>query len=217
MRNEVPFKETLLLILISQVPGLFIPSLRQFAIIIPVIYYFVERRMRNRTWDEVGFPSKKFGEKRSQIFLLMLFPAVIFQLLAVIILPIFFPEFGSHILARVPVLDENHTTIGQIVFLYLIMPLTTLLEEITYRGVFQSQLTRKFSSIPSILFVSLLFAAMHWSSGALLLVLLDLSFIFIDSIFYGVLFDRSNSLIPSWMAHLIANWLAMTLLFALAV
>lgn len=213
--KDPPFIETIILLLFTQLPGLIWNQLRIVSMVIPVIYFFVTQKRNGKRWEEVGFPRRNLKQQFSNVLMLVLFTGVVTQLIPVLVIPILYPGFTEHIISRIPLMDSSIKSISMLVLLYGSMIFTTLGEEIVYRGLFQTQIKRKTSSMSAILLVSLLFAGLHWFTGNRIIVLIDLGFIFIDSIVYGVIWEKSKSLIPCWLTHLCANWVGLSLLFLL--
>jgi membrane protease YdiL (CAAX protease family) len=78
-------------------------------------------------------------------------------------------------------------------------------EEMTYRTLVQGRLASFIKAPVAILLASVVFAFMHYSPGPLLVVSVDIGMIFIDSLFYGIMFNRKNNLIVVWLAHLLGD------------
>ena len=92
------------------------------------------------------------------------------------------------------------------------MAILTLGEEIAWRAFFQKQTTKMIRFIPSIVLTSLLFALGHYSAGSFIVVAYDLSFVFIDSILFGLVFKETDNAWCSWIPHFLADILGVLLL-----
>ncbi len=78
---------------------------------------------------------------------------------------------------------------------------TGLAEELLFRGIIQKNAENLFGSFFGLIFTSLLFTSMHigW------IFVLDLLFVFSVSMFYGYMFQRTNSLFGITLSHGISN------------
>ena len=136
---------------------------------------------------------------------LIIFTGIILPIITFMIEKTFFPEVIDHIVGRLPLNINNllPTIINLVV--------GTFIEELIYRQILQYVIA-KFAKAPiAIIISSVLFALMHRSPGSLVVVFLDLSSIFVDSILYGVIFNRSNILF-SWTAHCMSDLTALFIL-----
>ena len=213
--KEPSFRDTVVLLLFTQLPGLFLPQFRIISLVFPLGYFFVSRVKNGQSWADVGFPRVSLKEQFNGVLGLSLFSGFFTQFVALLVAPFLYPGFREHLVSRIPLMGDVFQSVSMMVLLYLSMVFTTLGEEIVYRGVIQNSIQRRTSPLAAILFVSLLFAGLHWFKGSPIIVLIDLGFIFIDSVVYGVIWDRSKSLIPCWLTHLCANWVGLSILFYL--
>lgn len=90
------------------------------------------------------------------------------------------------------------TTKIRMLQMFLVIP---VLEELVFRGVFQSRLTQEYEWKTGILVSSLLFTAIHYGQMDYML----LCFIFIFSVFAGYLFYRTSSLLVCIIFHISTN------------
>lgn len=82
--------------------------------------------------------------------------------------------------------------------MFLVIP---VLEELVFRGVFQSRLTQKYEWKTGILVSSLLFTAIHYGQKDYMYILIC----FIFSVFAGYLFHRTSSLLLCVIFHVSIN------------
>jgi hypothetical protein len=61
-KPAAPWWEILLVMAVSLGISLVLPSLKIIGILIPAVYLLVERRLRQRTWTEIGFNLKTFSK-----------------------------------------------------------------------------------------------------------------------------------------------------------
>jgi uncharacterized protein len=175
---------------------LLVPSAKTLFALLPVAYLLIERRLRKRTWEELGFSARTFwGDLRANWVLFSLLGCVI-QPLVVLWARAYFPAFLEHVQARLPF--ENGISWG---VLLPLLAFSLIGEEMTYRTLIQGRLA-PFVGIPTAVGIaSLLFGLAHFAPGPGWVVLTDVSLIIFDSILYGVMFSRRNNLWVVWLAH----------------
>lgn len=178
----------------------FIPSARTLFALLPVAYLLIERRVRQRSWAELGFKARTFWADLRANWLLFVLLGFVLQPLAILWARAYFPDFLSHVQARLPF----ETGINWGVLLPL-LAFSLIGEEMTYRTLIQGRLTG-FIGIPAAIgAASLLFGLAHFEPGPGLVVLTDVGLIVVDSILYGVIFARRNNLWVVWLAHLLGD------------
>jgi uncharacterized protein len=209
-KSTAPWWEIILVIAVSLGISLGFPSLKVAGGLIPPVYLLVESLLRKRSWSETGFNLKTFPKELLRNLGWVLLVGVGAQALAVFGGYFFLPAYSAHILARLP-FSVNITT-GALVVTLLI---STLFEEIIYRGLFQNR-TGAFLSAPAAIGVtSLVFALMHYAPGPALVVFVDLALIVVDSVIYGIIFARSHNVFVAWTAHFLADLVGIAFLLIL--
>ena len=197
--NRILF-ETILVIAVTLLGMWFIPAAKTLFALIPVAYLLIERRLRKRTWNDLGFNGRTFwADLRANWFLFALTGFVI-QPATVLWAKAYFPEYLVHVQARLPF----ESGIGWGILLPL-LAVSLLGEEMTYRTLLQGRLA-PFIGIPLAVGVaSLLFGLAHFAPGAGIVVAVDVGLIVVDSILYGIMFARRNNLWVVWLAHLLGD------------
>lgn len=89
--------------------------------------------------------------------------------------------------------------------LMLQVPIAAWGEEIAWRGFFLGKGMDKFPFWPWAIFSSALFAMGHIANGSFPLVLFDLSFVFLDSLIFSVIFRKTGNCLVSTLAHILGN------------
>lgn len=200
MKNKRILLETMLITAITLLGMWFLPAAKTLFALLPVAYLLIERRLRHRSWSELGFRIRTFGADLRANWLLFLLMGFIIQPLTALWAKVYFPEFLAHVQARLPF----ESGIGWGVLLPL-LAFSLLGEEMTYRTLIQGRLA-PFIGVPAAVGVaSLLFGLAHYAPGAGLVLLTDIGLIVIDSILYGVMFARRNNLWVVWLAHLLGD------------
>jgi membrane protease YdiL (CAAX protease family) len=196
--------EILFVLFIAVIPGIFFTQLKAVCSIIPVVYFFVERRLRKRSWEEVGFNFKGLWDDLKANWHLILLVSIVIQVAASFSLKHYWPEMLEHITGRLPIF--NLSNVNGLVIMLLI---ATAMEEIVYRGLFQGRLSLFINTWLAIAIVSVLFGLAHYSTGNVLIVTVDIVLVILDSLLYGIIFARTRNIIVSWTAHLLADVVAL--------
>jgi membrane protease YdiL (CAAX protease family) len=178
-----------------------------FSSIIAIVYILIERRKRGRTWSDIGFKFKSIMTDVKNNLHWIIAVGVIAQFIVITIAKYFVPGFFEHVKARIPLMN-----ISQIVPLLIMILIGTLAEEIVYRGFFQERISWFIKPSYAIVLLSIVFGMMHYSSGYIPIVVYDIGTVFIDSIIYGIIFNRTKNIFASWIGHLLADLVGVVLL-----
>lgn len=168
--------------------------------ILAIPYIFIEKIVRKQTFSEIGFRIKGLYKDLIKYLWLVLLPigtGLAFLFLSKIIVP----DYLSHVIERTqPMLTFDK--------LFLLIPqlfVLALTEEICFRGFLQRKLSICINSKAAVIITSLFFALGHFSMGSPIVVIYDITGIFIDSIIYGILFCKTKNIYICWISHLLAN------------
>ena len=174
-------------------------------VIIGVIAFFVTKKSNDS--KEEGLDIKSFpGKLKSpKVIILALIPTIM-VFVSIFLEKKFMPEVLQHIKERVGFIDKS-----QIVGTVISLVVLALGEEIALRAFFQKQSTKLMGFIPSIIITSILFSLGHFAYDEPLIVVIDLVEIFIDSIFYGLVFKETDNAFCSWLSHFLSNLIAVFL------
>jgi len=167
--------------------------------IIPIIYFFVEMRVRKR---KLKGP-ETFVSDLMKSWYWIIIVAIGIQTLDAFIFHRFFPEMAEHLKARTPMLEE-----GFDINLLIKFAILAFGEEIAFRGVLQERFSWYLKPYFAIPLTSAVFALMHLSQGSALIVGLDLASVFVDSLVFGLIYHRTKNVWVSWVAHFAANIVA---------
>jgi uncharacterized protein len=198
--------ETLIVLGFTIIPSLLFPPLKSWLSLLPIVYLFVERQIRHRPWSMLGIQSSNFGAAVRRTWPLIL-GVLLVQPLFLLGAQRWLPELLTHIGERLPI--STNTNVGALLGL---LALGTLLEELSYRALFQERLSWFMPVAAAVIVVSVLFAAMHFAPGPAVLVAVDLGGVVLDSILYGFIFAQGRNLWVAWLAHFAADALALALM-----
>ena len=200
MKTKRILLETILVTAITLLGMWFVPAAKTLFALIPVAYLLIERRLRQRSWGDLGFNLRTFWDDLRANWVLFILLGFVIQPLVALWARAYFPAFLAHVQARLPF----ETGISWGVLLPL-LAISLVGEEMTYRTLIQGRLT-PFIGIPAAVGVaSVLFGLAHFAPGPGFVVLTDIGLIIVDSILYGVMFARRNNLWVVWLAHLLGD------------
>lgn len=169
-----------------------------YILIIP--YIFIEKVVRKQTLAGIGFRIKGLQKDLIKYWWLILLP-IGTGLASLFLSRLIVPDYFVHVIERTqPMLAFDN--------LFILIPqlfILALAEEICFRGFLQRKLGMCMNTIVAIIITSLIFAIGHFSMGAPIVVIYDITWIFIDSIIYGILFYKTKNIYICWISHLLAN------------
>lgn len=202
--------ETLALLVLVILLSLLIPQMKGLFELIPIVYILVEKHLRKRTFNEIGFKLKHTLKDVKANWYLILLVAVILQFGTLIFAKYFIPDFVAHVQSRIPLV-----TMSQLIPLFVEITVATFIEEIIYRGFFQERLGRYSGTAISVILTSLVFSFMHFSAGTFIVVAYDIFTIFLDSLIYSIIYHRTKNIFASWVAHYLADLIAVVAMLIL--
>jgi membrane protease YdiL (CAAX protease family) len=207
MKSKSVLLETILVTAVTLLGMWFLPAAKTLFALIPVAYLLIERRLRKRTWADLGFSIRTFWADLRANWILFALVGFVIQPVTALWAKAYFPEFLAHVQARLPF----ESGIGWGVLLPL-LAISLIGEEMTYRTLIQGRLA-PFIGIPAAVGVgSVLFGLAHYAPGAGIVVAVDVGLIIVDSILYGSMFARRNNLWVVWLAHFIGDVLGLLVL-----
>ncbi len=183
------------------------PELKQILALPLMLYMIIESWLRHRTWAENGFSIRTIPSGLRQTFWWFLLVAFGTQALFIFGGYFFLPDLFAHLIARVP-MDISSLNAS----LFISIAIATFLEELIFRALFQNRLSVFVSPAMAIGLVSLVFAIGHYSPGPVLIVFIDLLSVFVDSLIFGIIFQRSRNVFVSWIPHFLADMFSIVVL-----
>ncbi|OPJ59582.1 CPBP family intramembrane glutamic endopeptidase [Clostridium oryzae] len=201
--------ETLIVIIITILLFLIFNKFSSIIPVIPAIYLLIEKRKRHRSWSDIGFKIKNIFSDLRMNWYLVLLVGVISPLLTFMIGKYCIPGFTDHVKSRLPM------DINVIAPTIITITISTFLEEVIFRGFLQGRLEWFIPPTKSIIISSCIFTLMHYSSGSIPIVALDMLGIFVDSIIYGIIFTKTKNLFASWIGHYLSDLIGIVCLFFL--
>lgn len=175
-------------------------KLAGLVVIIGVVAFFVTRGTNDSKDEGLDIKTVLSKMKSKKIIILALIPIVI-DVMQIVIEKAFFPEILEHMVARIP-FEIDPAKVIPIILQLLLLPLG---EEIALRAFYQKQMNKLTGFAPALIIASFIFAIGHFSYGNPAIVTVDLAGIFIDSIFYGLVFKETDNAWCSWISHSLAD------------
>jgi membrane protease YdiL (CAAX protease family) len=205
-----PAIEALALMALVLLGSLVVPAAKGTLVLLPVVYLLVERPLRHRSWASIGLSGRTFLPALRATWPLVLLVGVGTQALVALPARLFWPELLAHIQGRIPLLSVT----GAVAFLIPLL-LSTFIEELTFRGLFQARASWLIGTVPAILLVSVVFGLMHIAPGNPAVVVVDVAAVMVDALVYGTIFARGRNLYVCWLAHYLADVVGLLLIVAL--
>lgn len=210
MKTKSVLIETVVVTAVTLLGFWFLPAYKTGFALIPLVYLLVERRLRKRSWSDLGFKFRTFWpDLRANLFWFVLV-GLISQPLVALLTKYWFPAYLEHVINRLPF--NEGMGFG------LILPMlgiTLVLEELTYRTLIQGRLTLYVGAPLAIVIASILFGFAHFASGPFWIIFLDIGMIIVDSILFGIIYKRSGNIVVTWLAHLVGDVLGLLVIINL--
>lgn len=192
-----------------------VPSLRLagYAVFVGVAFFFLVEAVCKTPKEQSGlrFKSVCSDMKKPGVLIWVLLP-VVTAIVPILLGDFLFDHaFSAHVLGRV----DGMLTFENIPLLFLQVIVLALGEEIAWRGFFLGKSVQRFPFWLTAVGASLLFAMGHVSDASILLLLYDLSFVFIDSMVFSVLYKKTGNCLVSAVSHIIGNAVGLLVCFFL--
>ena len=213
MRKDKAVKVIILsVIAIVSLTNLFGLAAAGISVILGVFAFFVFNRLENKTIKDNGLDLRSINKELRQPFMwLWIIMPTIMNFLVIFIAKLILPRYIDHVVSR----SVGMLTVTNLPILVIQLLFFALGEEIAWRGFFQKQLQSFMTYIPTILITSTLFSLGHLINGPIIIVAYDLLFVFVNSLIYGIIFRKTNSVWMSTISHFAANLFAIIVLFLL--
>ncbi len=185
-------------------------KLAGLTIIVGLVAFFVTRKTNDSKQEALDIKTFLPKLKSKKVIVLILVPVVL-NIILVFVYKALMPEYFDFLKSRIP-FDLELAKLKPIFFESTVIPLG---EEIAMRAFFQKQTTKVFGFIPSVIMTSVLFAIGHFSYGAVAIMILDIGGIFVDSIFYGIIFKETDNAWCSWVPHFLTDIIVILMIMIL--
>jgi len=192
----------LLAMAVISLTQLFGLSIAGVSVLIGILFFFIDKVISKTPSSESGLHIKAIGSnlKEKKIWVWILLPTVL-NAVSIALSLLVLPEYIDHVLGR----TEIFLSFDNILLLLVQLIVLAVGEEIAWRAYFQKQINRYVAIIPSLLITSVLFSIGHIASGNPTIVLYDIFFVFLNSIVYGIIYNKSKNAWISAISHFTAN------------
>ncbi|MFW9792797.1 MAG: CPBP family intramembrane glutamic endopeptidase [Candidatus Thorarchaeota archaeon] len=213
--NELSQVRTSLLLVELSIVMLFLFGLTFFvggaAFGIPIVYILVDSVRRGRRKEDLGLKQGSLVSDLHKSASLVVLGVIVIQSIIILGSLILFPPYLQYIKTnRAWSIDMSF---GMFVFMLFSIPLTTMLEEVVFRGLVQERLGWFFNKRTSLTTASFLFAAIHWTPNDLFIILIDWIAIAAGGFVYGLIYMRCRNVYIAWFAHMFSDLHGIVLLF----
>jgi membrane protease YdiL (CAAX protease family) len=210
MKNNKVFIEYLIVAAVLIVTS-FTPY-KIVGMLVVIAYLMIESRLRGRSKEENGFDLRGLPQKLGETWVFILLVVVVTPLITVMVGKLFLPEYFTHVLERVVPyvkMDSLDKLFGQLLIL-------AFGEEIVFRVFLQGRLSLFINPGLAIVLTSIVFAGVHYTPGVTVVVLMDLLSVFVDSLLFGIIYERSKNVFASTLAHFLGNsfWMLLLIFFS---
>lgn len=182
-------------------------KLAGLTVVIGVVAFFVTRGTNDSKYEGLNIKTALSQMKSKKVIILALIPVVI-DVTQIFVEKTFFPEILEHMVARIP-FEIDPAKVVPIILELLLVPLG---EEIAIRAFYQKQMDKLTGFVPALIISSFIFAIGHFSYGNPAIVAVDLAGVFIDSIFFGLVFKETDNAWCSWISHSLADIVAVVVM-----
>lgn len=192
-----------------------VPALRLagYSVFVGIAFFFIVEAVAKTPKEESGLRFQSFcaDMKKPGVLLWVLLPvatAVIPLLLDKWFLKM---DFAAHVVGR----TDGMLSFENIPLLIVQVVILAWGEEIAWRGFFVGKTMNRYPFWLCAVASSVLFACGHISDGAIGLLLYDLSFVFIDSLIFSVVYRKSGNCLVSTVSHVIGNAVGLAMTFVM--
>ncbi len=178
-----------------------------YSIFVGIAFFFITEAAGKTRGVESGlrFHTITADLKKPNVIIWMLLPSVSGIVTLVVGNLIFSGEFTAHIMGRTGStlsFDQAALLIGQVI-------IAAFGEEIAYRGFFFGKGSKIFPVWACAVLSSAVFAAGHIAAGNIGIVAYDIATVFIDSLIFSVIYQKSGNCVISTFSHILGNTISL--------
>lgn len=176
-------------------------SIAGLSTIFGAILFLILALRNKRQGNPTGLSIKHFFSDIKISWLFIIMPSII-NVICILVSKILLPDYIDHVISR----TEDLISFQIILLMVIQFIVFAFLEEISWRGFLQRQLGLYAKPAVSIIITSVFFSVGHTAKGDPAIVVYDVFFVFLNSIFYGLAFNRTKNAFVSTLSHFIANF-----------
>ena len=199
----------ILLTLTKAVPS---SKIAGYSVFVGIAFFFLTEAVAKTPRFESGLRFHTIAEdlKKPGVIVWLLLPSVSGVATLIVGNLIFHGEFVAHEMGRAGSIlsfDKTALLIGQVI-------IAAFGEEIAYRGFFLGKGMKLFPFWICAVVSSVVFAAGHIAAGNTGVVLYDVACVFIDSLIFSVIYQKSGNCVISTLSHILGNAISLVVAFA---
>ena len=199
----------ILLTLTKAVPS---SNIAGYSVFVGIAFFFITEAVAKTPRSESGLRFHTIVEdlKKPGVIAWLLLPGVSGVATLVVGNLIFHGEFVAHEMGRAGSIlsfDKTALLIGQVI-------IAAFGEEIAYRGFFLGKGMKLFPFWLCAVVSSVVFAAGHIAAGNTGVVLYDVACVFIDSLIFSVIYQKSGNCVISTFSHILGNAISLVVVLA---
>lgn len=182
-----------------------------YSMFVGIAFFFLTEAVSKTRGDESGlrFHTIAADLKKPGIIYWLLLPGISGIVTLVVGNLMFSGEFVAHVMGRTGSIlsfDKTVLLIGQVI-------IAAFGEEIAYRGFFFGKSQKLFPVWTCAVVSSACFAAGHIAAGNIGIVVYDIVSIFIDSLIFSLIYQKSGNCVISTFAHILGNAVSLAAAF----
>lgn len=183
-----------------------------YSIFVGIAFFFITETVAKTRGSESGlrFNTIAADLKKPGVILWVLLPGVSGIATLVVGNLIFNGEFAAHVMGR----TSSFLSFDKIVLLIGQVIIAAFGEEIAYRGFFFGKGSKIFPIWVCAVLSSVVFAAGHIAEGNIGIVVYDIATVFIDSLIFSVIYQKSGNCMISTFSHILGNVISLVAVFA---
>lgn len=198
----------ILLTLTKVVPS---STIAGYSVLVGIAFFFIIEVVTKTRGVESGlrFCTITADLKKPYVIVLMLIPIVSGIVTLILGNLIFSGEFVVHVIGRTDSIlsfDKTALLIGQVI-------IAAFGEEIAYRGFFFGKGSKILPSWVCAVLSSACFAAGHIAVGSIGVVVYDITAVFIDSLIFSMIYQKSGNCVISTISHIFGNAVSLVAVF----
>lgn len=179
--------------------------------LVGIAFFFITEAASKTRGTESGlrFNTIAADLKKPNVIRWMLLPCVSGIVTLVAGNLIFSGEFVDHVMGR----TGSILSFDKIPLLVLQVILAAFGEEIAYRGFFLGKFSKIFPTWACAVLSSAVFAAGHIAAGNIWIVVYDIAGVFIDSLIFSVIYQKTGNCVISTFSHILGNAVSLVAVF----
>lgn len=183
-----------------------------YSIFVGIVFFFITEAAGKTRGAESGlrFNTIAADLKKPGVIIWILLPIASGIVALVFGNLIFSEEYAAHLMGRTSSMlsfDKAALLIGQVI-------IAAFGEEIAYRGFFLGKGSKIFPIWVCAILSSAVFAAGHIAAGNMGIVAYDITTVFIDSLIFSVIYQKSENCVISTFSHILGNAISLVVMFA---